>query len=172
MTLALLALLLSQTPVASQIVDGTIATRKATVTSSNALKVECTNCSGGSGASVVFVDGGVIVANQGAAGATPWPVTATQSINGSSTANNTGTCVSVTTSSTAVLAANASRKKFTIVALTTNSRVRFKLGTTATTSNMPLEAGQAFTEEGQYVYTGAVDAISESGTNTICVVEL
>jgi hypothetical protein len=96
---------------------------------------------------------------------TPWLVANAQV----SSANNSGTCTNVTASTT-VLAAFASRKKATLIPKTTNTdRVHIKLGTTATTSFPPLEPGQPFELDG--TYTGQVDAIAASGTQSVCVVE-
>jgi hypothetical protein len=96
---------------------------------------------------------------------TPWLVTNAQV----SVANNPGACVSVT-ASTAVLAAFAARKKATLIPRITNTAtVHIKLGATATTSNVPVEPGQSFELDG--TYTGQVDAIAASGTQSVCVVE-
>jgi len=87
-------------------------------------------------------------------------------------ANQVGSCVSVTTSSTNVLASFATRHHATLIALDSNTaRVRFRLGATATTSDMPLPAGTSYVMDSLTMYTGVVDAIAESGTQTVCKVE-
>lgn len=89
-----------------------------------------------------------------------------------SSANNTGTCTSVGTSSTTVLASNASRKAYGFKAPSTNSVVVFcKLGATATTSNVPFEAGSSWNQDNGAVYTGVIDCITASSTSSICVYE-
>jgi len=88
-----------------------------------------------------------------------------------SSANNTGTCTSVSTSTT-VLASNASRKAYGVKASEANTdRVYCKLGATATTSNMPFGAGAAWSQDTGAVYTGVIDCIAGSGTQTVCVFE-
>jgi hypothetical protein len=89
-----------------------------------------------------------------------------------SSANNTGTCTSVGTSSTTVLASNASRKAYGFKAPSTNSVVVFcKLGATATTSAVPFEAGSSWSQDNGAVYTGVIDCITASSTSSICVYE-
>lgn len=90
-----------------------------------------------------------------------------------SSANNTGTCTSVTTSSTTVLASNASRKAYGLKAASTNTQVAFcKLGATATTSNVPFEAGSSWSQDNGAVYTGVIDCITASSTASVCVFEM
>jgi hypothetical protein len=89
-----------------------------------------------------------------------------------SSANNTGTCTSVGTSSTTVLASNASRKAYGFKAQSTNAVAVFcKLGATATASNMPFEAGSSWTQDSGAVYTGVIDCITASSTANVCVFE-
>lgn len=90
------------------------------------------------------------------------------------TASDTGSCDSVGTSSTNVLSSNSSRKHASICASADNTKkVYIKLGTTATTANFPLVAGQCMSpDNGVSVYTGAIDAISEAGTQSVCAWEL
>lgn len=89
-----------------------------------------------------------------------------------SSANNSGTCVSVTVASTTVLAANASRKAYGFKASEANTdRVYCKLGATATTSNVPFGAGSAWSQDTGAVYTGVVDCIAGSGTQSVCPYE-
>lgn len=87
-------------------------------------------------------------------------------------ANNDGACVSVTVSTT-VLASNASRRQAAIVARMSNTDTVFlKFGATATTADFPLEPGQAYNLDGDArVYTGVIDAIANSGTQSVCVTE-
>jgi len=98
--------------------------------------------------------------------------TVTASPNTSASANNPGASVSVT-SSTTVLASYASRKAATIYSSPSNTAdVYIKLGATATSSNFPLSPGDSLAlNQGGSVYTGVVDAIAASGTQTIKVVE-
>lgn len=104
------------------------------------------------------------------ANTTPWLTTDTPRT--VSSANNSGTCVSVGTSSTTVLASNASRRAYGFKASEANTdRVYCKLGATATTSNMPFGAGSAWSQDTGAVYTGVVDCIAGSGTQTVCPYE-
>ena len=90
-----------------------------------------------------------------------------------SSANNTGTCTSVTTSSTTVLASNASRKAYGFKAASSNTVAAFcKLGATATTSNVPFEAGSSWSQDNGAVYTGVIDCITASSTASVCVFEM
>jgi len=87
-------------------------------------------------------------------------------------ANNDGACISVTGSTTSVLASFASRRAAVIRADPTNTqRVYIKFGATATTSDFPLDAGDSFMLGGTVAYTGAIDGISASGTQSVCVAE-
>lgn len=88
-------------------------------------------------------------------------------------AANDGACVSVSTT-TAILASNASRRGASLCARITNTDAVFvKLGTTATTADFPLEPGQCLNLGFPgTTYTGAVDGIANSGTQIVCAVEL
>jgi hypothetical protein len=82
-----------------------------------------------------------------------------------------GSCTSVSTTTT-VLASNASRQAATLCARISNTDTVFvKLGATATTSNFPLEPGQCYNLAGR-VYTGVVDSIANTGTQSVCTTEL
>lgn len=85
-------------------------------------------------------------------------------------ANNDGACVSVTTGSTSLLGSFATRKWASIVNQGT-ALVYVKFGATATNADFPLPPGAAFNWPPGVSYTGAVDAISSSGTQSVCVVE-
>lgn len=88
------------------------------------------------------------------------------------TANNDGTCTALTVSAS-LLVSFTTRKWFSVCARIANTdTVYVKLGATATTSDFPLEPGQCFNSPVTPIYTGAVDAIAGSGTQTACVVEL
>lgn len=102
------------------------------------------------------------------ANTTAWLVNAGQV----ASANNDGSCVSVTATTT-VLASNASRRQAAIVARMSNTDTVFvKFGATATTSDFPLEPGQSYNLDGDArVYTGVIDAIANSGTQSVCVTE-
>lgn len=102
------------------------------------------------------------------ANTTAWLVNAGQV----ASANNDGSCVSVSTTTT-VLASNASRRQAAIVARMSNTDTVFiKFGATATTADFPLEPGQVYNLEGaSRVYTGVIDAIANSGTQSVCVTE-
>lgn len=103
------------------------------------------------------------------ANTTPWLIQAP----GVATAANDGSCATVTTSSSNLLASNSSRRYCAVMARMSNTDTVFmKLGTTATTADFPLEPGQVFNLPRNVVYTGAVDAISNSGSQSVCVVEL
>lgn len=182
----ILALLLSQNPAQVIIVDPS--TRPATNTGSAAapIKVTCVSgCSAGGGGAptIVTVDGGTIYVTQPNASALNATVTGTVAATQSGTwtdtprtvasANNSGTCVSVTTSSTNVLASNSSRRGYAFKASPANTAlVHCKLGATATTSNVPFEAGASWSQDTGAVYTGAVDCIAASGTQSVCPYEV
>lgn len=88
------------------------------------------------------------------------------------TANNSGTCVSVTASTT-VLASNASRRAYGFKASEDNTaKVHCKLGATATTSNTIFGAGAGWSQDTGAVYTGVIDCIAASGTQSVCPYEL
>ncbi len=103
------------------------------------------------------------------------PVSGTVTANpgASSSANNAGAAVSVGTSSVTAIASYASRKAATIYASPSNTAVVYiKLGATATSSNFPLNPGDSLPlNQGGAVYTGVVDAIAASGTQSLSVVE-
>lgn len=104
------------------------------------------------------------------ANTTPWLTTDTPRTVAS--ANNTGTCVSVTASTT-VLASNASRRAYYFKASSSNTdKVHCKLGATATTSNVIYGAGDAFGQDTGAVYTGVIDCIAASGTQSVCPYEM
>lgn len=87
--------------------------------------------------------------------------------------SNDGACVSVT-GNTTVLASNASRRQAALCARLSNSDTTFiKLAATATTSDFPLEPGQCLnlTAPGS-IYTGIIDAIANTGTQSVCVLEV
>lgn len=132
------------------------------------LDVNCPTCSGGGGSS--GNDGGYTVVIEGpnlldgGIWVTTPPIGAV---------NNAGACVSVSTT-TAVLNSNAARRSASLCARIINTDTTFvKLGLTATTSNFPLEPGQCFnlTAPGS-IYTGEIDAVANSGTQSVCVVEV
>lgn len=133
----------------------------------NPLKVNCVSgCSGSAGSGN---DGGYTVVIQGPSLLDGGIWTVTPPIGA---INNAGACISVSTT-TAVLSSNALRRSASICARITNTDTTFmKLGLTATTSNFPLEPGQCYnlTAPGS-IYTGEVDAVANSGTQNICVVE-
>lgn len=102
---------------------------------------------------------------------TPWLTTDTPRTVAS--ANNPGNCVSVSTSSTTVLASNGSRKSYGFKASEDNTaKVHCKLGATATTSNTIFGAGSSWSQDTGAVYTGVIDCIAASGTQSVCPYEL
>jgi hypothetical protein len=104
------------------------------------------------------------------ANTTPWLTTDTPRTVAS--ANNTGTCTSVTASTT-VLASNASRRAYGFKASEDNTaKVHCKLGATATTSNTIFGAGAGWSQDTGAVYTGVIDCIAASGTQSVCVYEV
>jgi len=114
---------------------------------------------------LVTVDGGTVTSIQGGA---PWTTTPP-----TGSVNNDGACISVSTNTT-VLASNASRRQAAICARISNSDTTFvKLAASATTSDFPLEPGQCInlTAPGS-IYTGIIDAVANSGTQSICVLEV
>jgi hypothetical protein len=100
----------------------------------------------------------------------PWLTTDTPRVVAS--ASNTGTCTTVGVASVTVLASNANRKAYGIKASEANTvNVFCKLGATATTSNMPFGKGSAWSQDTGAVYTGVIDCISGSASQTVCVYE-
>lgn len=79
---------------------------------------------------------------------------------------DTGTCTNVSVSAT-ILASNAARK-VAIIKNNGTAAVHVKLGATATTSNPPLAAGQSLTIDGTAVYSGVIDVIASTGTQSVC----
>lgn len=146
---------------------------------------------GTGGASAWKVDGsaatqpvsGTVTAN---AGTGPWPVTdnsgsltvdAAASAFGATVtpvyvaSSTPQACTSVSTTTT-VLASNGTRKFASIIAKSSNTAgIRFRLGATAVSTDAPLAAGQSFTLDGTAIYTGVIDAIADSGTQTVCGLE-
>ena len=90
------------------------------------------------------------------------------------TAANTGATASVTATSVTILAANSTRKGAKLYASPNNTdTVYVKLGATATASNFPMLPGDSFDLNfGVAIYTGVVDAIAASGTQSISLMEL
>jgi hypothetical protein len=104
-------------------------------------------------------------------GSPSFPVTTTPTPVAS--ASQPGTCVSANASAV-LLSANASRHYAAWIPSTSNTaNIYFKLGATATSSNVPLVPGQGFElpTNGGATYTGEIDFIPASGTQTVCVVE-
>jgi hypothetical protein len=93
--------------------------------------------------------------------------TAVTSVTSSTTVQAT-----VTTSSGTVLASNTSRK-FAELCNDGTATIYIKLGATATSSHKILVPGRCFVVApvGQHIYTGVIDAISSSGSQTVSVVE-
>lgn len=88
-------------------------------------------------------------------------------------ANNAGVCVSVGAASTTVLASNSSRRAYGFKASEANTaNVHCKLGATATTSNTVFGAGASWSQDTGAVYTGVIDCIAASGTQSVCPYEL
>lgn len=88
------------------------------------------------------------------------------------TSNNDGACVSLTTTSSTILASFATRAFAAICSRVTNTDISYlKLAATATTSDYPLEIGQCINFSGPKVYTGIIDGRSNTGTQSVCVVE-
>lgn len=85
-------------------------------------------------------------------------------------ANNDGACVSVTTSSTTVLASFATRKWASIVNRGSVT-VYLKFAATATSGDFPLLPGEPFNWPPGISYTGVVDGIAASGSQSVCVLE-
>lgn len=105
-------------------------------------------------------------------GTTTNPLTTNSTPSTTASATGDGQCLGLTTTSATVVASNANRRFFTIYARETNTDYIFlKLGGTATTSDLPLAPGQAFTLS-THIYTGVIDGLSNSGTQPVCWVEL
>lgn len=107
--------------------------------------------------------------------ATPIPVSGTVTANPApaSSANNQGSTVSIPASNTLALAAFATRKGGTIYAPISNTdQVRISLGGTATITGIPLGPGESMPlNQGSGAYAGLVNALSESGTQALIVME-
>lgn len=104
---------------------------------------------------------------------TPLNVAITPSATAAS--NSDGSCVSVSTTTT-VLASFSTRKTAVLIAQCDPSAcntdtVFVKLAATATTSDFPLAPGDRIILSGASVYTGVIDAIANSGTQKVCVIE-
>ena len=85
-------------------------------------------------------------------------------------ANNTGACVTVDTTSDTILASFSTRRGATI--LNNGSVTVFmKLGATATTAAFPVAAGGVYNLGGTSVYTGVIDGITASSSTSVCVLE-
>jgi len=82
-------------------------------------------------------------------------------------ANNPGFCVNVTTTSTTVLASFATRR-FAEISNEGSATIYLKFGTTATSANRPIPPGAGWSWPPGFSYTGVVDAIAASGTQAVC----
>lgn len=135
-------------------------------TGTGALRVSIANDSTG-----IVSQGGTWTVQPGnTANTTPWLTTDTPRTVAS--ANNTGTCTSVTTSSTTVLASNGSRRGYGFKSSEANTvNVFCKLGATATTGAVPFGPGASWSQDVGAVYTGVIDCIVASGTASVCVYE-
>lgn len=124
--------------------DETTRGRRTTVTAGNALKVDNS--------------------------AVTQPISAAQT----ATTVSTDTEVSVTTNTTALLAANANRKKV-FIQNHGSGYVRVRLAATALTTSpirlVPQVGTYELKSEDGFVYRGVINAISESGTNLVGVIE-
>jgi hypothetical protein len=87
------------------------------------------------------------------------------------TLTNTTTCTSVGTSSTQVLAANASRVRWAIWTTSGAATIYFDdRGATATDADSPLDDGTWYRED-YAPTTSAVNAIAKTGTVWVCTKE-
>lgn len=85
-------------------------------------------------------------------------------------ATTPASCTTVGVTSTTVLASQAGRKDWTVIASPANTfNCFFRRGATALVTDLPLVPGQAFTDDGPDVYTGVVDAICAAAAQTVCV---
>lgn len=86
---------------------------------------------------------------------------------------NTTNSQSVTTSSALLLAANADRKGFKVVNTGGNTVYLLEGAGTASSSNqtVTIAATSGYYESKNPVWTGAVNVVSSSGTNTVVVTE-
>lgn len=88
-------------------------------------------------------------------------------------ATSTITSVSVTTSSTSILASNANRLGATIWNDDAGISVYVKLGATASTASFTVRlSGKSFYELQTPVYSGAIDGITATSTATVLATEL
>ena len=91
---------------------------------------------------------------------------------GVATANNDGATVVATTTSGTVLASFASRKFASICSVPTNTDIVYiRLAAVATTADYPLYVGQCWNTPSGVVYTGIIDARSNTGSQTVAVME-
>jgi len=87
---------------------------------------------------------------------------------------DTTNCQNVTTTAVEVLDADLTRTKWAILTTTGAATIYFRQGGTAVAkaaASAPLVAGQSYSEEAGSVYTGAVSAITASGTAWVCTKE-
>lgn len=93
----------------------------------------------------------------------------TASAAGVASATTPASCTTVGATSTNVLPSQAGRKDWTVIASPANTlNCFFRRGATALVTDLPLVPGQAFTDDGPDVYTGAVDAICAGAAQTVC----
>jgi len=95
---------------------------------------------------------------------------ATEATQARTATGSTPNCSSLSGAASDVLASDSTRKRFDCVAKSANTDTVFlALGTPATTSKFPLEPGQSY---GTREYTGAVSVIVNSGTQSVCCIEV
>ena len=88
------------------------------------------------------------------------------------TANNDGASLGLTTTSATILASYATRKFAAICSVAANTQlVYIKLGTTATSSDFVMSPGTCLNLGTIAVYSGRVDGIAASGTQTVTFLE-
>lgn len=98
--------------------------------------------------------------------------TATVTAASIATANNDGASLGLTVASAQILPAFATRKFAAICSVSANSAlVYIKLGTTATAADFIMSPGTCFNLGTISVYSGRIDGIAASGTQTVTFVE-
>lgn len=136
------------------------------VTGTDIGDVTINNASGGSAVNIQDGGNSITVDNAGTFAVQNTPVLAT-----SSSASTPASAVSVATSSTTIIAANASRKFFSMRNAGTEV-IYFRLASSgATTSDMPLYPQDYFELPQMNIYTGAIVGISAGTTQSIRIME-
>ncbi len=120
------------------------------------------------------VSGTITVANPGLTDtqlrATPVPVSGSLTTSPVTSNSATITQVTVTTTNSTILAANAARKKAILFVATQNTLIKF--GATASATSFTYKVTSAGTTIEIPIWTGQIDAITTGGTSVVTVTEM